>query len=290
VERVADTVLGGSSGMRETQTLAVRLGILATFFGIVMSLQGVSGMMTGGALDDSQIRGSIQDIVTALGAAFSSSIAGLSAAILAQVLGGFVRAEEDRVIEALHRIGTRYQGICRLAQRENDLKELNRQLVEHGEDIRRTSDQVVLASGRMDDTATRLIGVLDAPVRQLEAMADRLTTAMARQDEALRGLAEAAQVLAGLGPALAARDRETAAIIAGGLGELQRRLVGEFRAGYDVAAAERMEAAAERQYRLVAGMARSFLMASIAAGLTLVVVILAATGWGAHLVALAVGS
>ncbi|WP_188581669.1 hypothetical protein [Azorhizobium oxalatiphilum] len=285
VERVADMVLGGSHAIRDKQTLAIRLGILATFAGIVMSLQGVSGIMTGGALNDAQIRGSIQEIVSSLGAAFSSSIAGLSAAILFQILGGLVRTSENRIIEALYSLGTDYQGICRQMQVSEGLMALEQRLQEHNTEIRTTSADMVSATQSIQDTAARVAGFLAAPVQHLDLVADRLDTALQRQDAALAGLAQSAQAFTTLGTELAHAQQQTATLLAQTLTDLRQHLVQEFRSGYDSAAAARMQATAERQYVLVRSMARAFLVTMVLSGVTLMVVILAATGWGARIAA-----
>lgn len=284
VEQIGGQVLDGSMQLRDTQQLSVRLGILATFIGIMFSLQGVSALMTHDKLTEEALREAIKTVVTSLGFAFTSSIAGLAAAILFQVASGLLRARETDALLQLQALGSDYQSICRKAIDAADIAKFAT-YSERMVDAAKTTDESVSRIGR----SARLIeDGLDAPITSLREATDQLRATVGSHRDALASLSGATAALTEFGPTLATMQREAHERLLAALTEMADRLVREFRAGYDADAARRMEAAAERQYALVAATAKAFQRAAIILGTMFVITVLVATGWGERLFVFAV--
>ncbi len=270
VERVSEQVLGASSDIRDTQQLGVRLGILFTFFGLFLSLSSAGGIAGGSSVPDAQLGDAIQAIVSSLGGAFASSIAGLAAAVLLQLMGGSLRARETRVIDDLHTLAAQFQGICREAVRDDETLKLR----EHRDSIQRLSDDIDAGAKRVDQSVREMALVLDHPIDALRDHSRDLHTAIGTQRAAVDDLMRATATIAGLDLALAG--------FSGAVTQLTDRLVTEIRSGYgrdaEARLAARLDAAADRQLLLVETMARHFKWTMLFAGTTLVVVLLVASG------------
>ncbi len=212
VERVLGNVTAHSTGLRDAQQFGVRLGILATFIGIVGSLAGVGPIVRATNLDNSMIQESINLIVGSLGIAFSTSIAGLAAAILLQLMAWTMRSRENDLVELLERQAGRVQIVCRRASEDTPLGEdiaaLRSVLGEHVDFMRRQEKDMIAISSRFGDALSRTENTLAQPIAALEQSGRRLSDLLATQSAAITGL-----------------ERMTAAV-----GELETRVVAQFEA------------------------------------------------------------
>ncbi|WP_238122964.1 MULTISPECIES: hypothetical protein [unclassified Xanthobacter] len=284
-ERVSDQLLSGSAGIRDAQQLGVRLGILVTFVGIVASLQGVSGMMSGDVLGASDIRNSIRAVVLSLGLAFSSSIAGLSAAIVFQVIAGALRSAENRLVDTLYQVGSEYQAICRLAMRDDDLKKLEVSLKDHRQAILDTADDIRDGARVVEQATTHMGALLSGPAERMDEVSARLADAVRRQEAAAGALAQAADALGAFGASMAAAQQRFAETLLQAVKDLDGHLVGEFKAGRDATLAERMEASVDRQDAVTRRLGFWLLAVGLVAGAAALVAVASASGLGGRLLA-----
>lgn len=288
-ERVSDQLLSGSAGIRDAQQLGVRLGILVTFVGIVASLQGVSGMMSGDVLGASDIRNSIRAVVLSLGLAFSSSIAGLSAAIVFQIIAGALRAAENRLVDRMYQAGSAYQAICRLALRDDDLKKLEVSLKDHRRAILDTADDIRDGARVVEQATTHMGALLAGPAERMDEVSTRLADAVRRQEAAAGALAQAAEALGAFGGSMAAAQQRFAETLLRAVKDLDGHLVGEFKAGRDATLARRMEVAVERQNAMTRRLGRWMLALGLVVLIAALVAVVSVSGLGGRLLGLAGG-
>lgn len=273
VERVAEKVLGGSFGIRDAQQLGVRLGILFTFIGIVLSLSGVDVIMGDKQLGDAEIRGAIRNIVGSLGLAFVSSIAGLLASILLQVLGSGLRVRELALVEALQKIATTIQGFYVRAAAETDREQLETRIREHRDEIAAINHEVAsrgveIVNG-MKDFETHVRTPLDALRRQSEG----LTSAVDAQEKALAAMHDLATRVAVLQGDVVAAQEKAAVAVSRAIGVLTERLVAEVRSGFGATAqaeiVRHVEKASERHDRAMRNMTAFYGVGLLAVGLAI---------------------
>jgi methyl-accepting chemotaxis protein len=283
VERVADQVLGGTSGIRHSQQLGVRLGILGTFIGILLSLNGVGGVVGGGGVTQESIQDAIRAVVASLGVAFATSIAGLLSATLLQIMAGSLQRRESDVLERLHRLAADVQGICRVAARDGDQHELEATLREHRETINGFIKDLNIGADRVTRAVEAVTSSMDKPLEAIRRQGADLDAALHRQSDAIAHLSAIATTMRELEDAMAATQRQGMERFATVVEALTERLVAEIRTGYGRDAREGFEAlidrGADRQYQAVTAMARDFRWAMIFAGLALAIV-LATVGGG----------
>lgn len=310
VERVLGNVVGHSLSLREAQQFGVRLGILGTFVGIVFSLGNVGPIVQSAGLDNAAIQAAINSIVGSLGIAFSTSIAGLGASILLQLMAGNVRSRENELIEALERQAGRVQIVCRRASEDTPLGEdiaaLRSVLDEHTHFMRRQEKDMMAVSSRFGDALTRTENTLSGPIAALEQTGRRLGDLLATQSAAVGGLERMTAAVsdletrvAGHFEAAAARSAETqkAALLdmAQALRLVSTRLLEEIRGGWGADAREaietlvdrrladaatRLDEAAERQRRAMNRLAA--LLAAATAGSAAALLLLAGSASGVY--------
>ncbi len=202
VERVSGNVTNHALGLRDAQQMGVRLGILGTFIGIVGSLANVGPLMQAAGLQNTAIQNSIGTIVDSLGAAFATSIAGLAASIVLQVLAGIMRTEETNIIEALERVAGLVQIICRRASEDTplgaDISALRTVLGEHNVLIRSQGKEMEAVSSRFGDALARTENTLAQPIRALEDTGRQLTGVFERQKVQLQELERITTMVADL--------------------------------------------------------------------------------------------
>lgn len=308
VERVLGNVTGHSLSLREAQQFGVRLGILCTFVGIVFSLGNVGPIVQSAGLDNAAIQAAINSIVGSLGIAFATSIAGLGAAILLQLMAGIVRMRENELVEALERQAGRVQIVCRRASEDTPLGEdiaaLRSVLDEHTHFMRRQEKDMMAVSSRFGDALARTENTLSVPIAALEQTGRRLGDLLATQSAAVGGLERMTASVTDLETrvaahfeAAAARSAETqkAALLemAQALRLVSTRLVEEIRGGWGAEAREaietlvdrrladastRLDEAAERQRRAMNRLAA--LLAAATAGSAAALLLLAGSASG----------
>ena len=227
VERVLGSVTSSSSGLRDAQQFGVRLGILGTFVGIVFSLSHVGSIVNTGNLDNAVIQKSIHEIVRSLGIAFTTSIAGLTAAILLQLMSGSMRSRENDLVEVFERQAARVQAVCRRIMESVVLDEkiatLSRLLEDHSEKSAKIAGDVRAASTRFHDELARVENRQATSWQSLEQNGRRL-----------------AEVLDVQGRALASLERANGAI-----GEMERRVSTDFQAAFTLSAETQRSALAD---------------------------------------------
>ena len=273
VERIAEKVLGGSFGIRDAQQLGVRLGILWTFIGIVLSLSGVGTIMGPSTLGDAEIRAAIRNIVAALGLAFVSSIAGLLASILLQVLGSWLRAKELALIEQLQKLATSIQGIYARAVAKTDEENLAAEIAKHSADISSLNTGIADGARRLE-TALRDAGSLvQQPILALDRQAAMVTGAIAAQEKAFAAITELGDRVVAVQRTFVAAQEEGDRSVARSVDALALRLIAEVRSGFGDEARreieERIERSSERTERAMRALTRSFTLGMVIAGLAL---------------------
>lgn len=288
VERVAEKVLGGSFGVRDAQQLGVRLGILFTFIGIVLSLSGVDVIMGDKQLGDAAIRSAIRNIVGSLGLAFVSSIAGLLASILLQVLGSGLRVREMVLIEALQKIATTIQGFYIRATANTDRDAIADQIRLHRDDINSLNIDIATKGDRIANAMKDMAGLIEQPFAALRRQSDLLTITIAAQEKALTAVSELAGRVAALQSDVAAAQEKGAEGFARAVTALTERLVSEVHSGFGATAQQdivrHVEDAGARHDRALRNMTFLYglglVVVGVAIGVALVVFVIA-SGWRA---------
>lgn len=273
VERVAEKVLGGSFGIRDAQQLGVRLGILFTFIGIVLSLSGVDVIMGDKQLGDAEIRGAIRNIVGSLGLAFVSSIAGLLASILLQVLGSGLRVQELALVESLQKIATTIQGFYIRATADTDREQLETRIREHRDEIAAINHEVASKGDKIVNGMKDFEILVRTPLDALRRQSEGLTSAVDAQEKALAAMNDLAIRVAALQGDVAAAQEKAAVAISRAIGVLTERLVTEVRSGFGATAqaeiVRHVETANERQVRAMGNMTAFYGVGLLAVGLAI---------------------
>ncbi len=116
-------------------------------------------------LGDAEIRSAIRNIVGSLGLAFVSSIAGLWASILLQVLGSGLRVQEMTLIEDLQLIATTIQGFYIRATTNTDREDLAEQLRLHRADILSLDTDIATKGDRIANAVKDVAGMIERQSR-----------------------------------------------------------------------------------------------------------------------------
>lgn len=217
VERVAGTILHGSAGLRDAQQIGLRLGILGTFIGMSLALVDVTAILSETA-DATAGEAATASIITNLSVAFGTSIAGLVAAILLQIVGGGLREREIAVLRHLQELAARLQGLYRNAELGGslggDIDVLKEKLGELGKDLSSHRISVAGHAETMVDSTRDVARAFAAPLDGIRETGDRLSSLIAEQQEAI-GALSATSV---------------------GVAELQKQVSGHFERAIEIAA------------------------------------------------------
>ncbi len=100
-----------SNELASYQSLAVRLGILGTFVGLIFALNQVGDILPGA---DNVASGSLDDIVGSLAVAFGTSITGIVAAMIIVFLAGAMRGHELDLMRQFELLASHAQALCRV--------------------------------------------------------------------------------------------------------------------------------------------------------------------------------
>ena len=286
VERVADKVLDGSFGIRDAQQLGVRLGILFTFIGIVLSLSGVGVIMGEGKIGDAAIRGAIRDIVGSLGLAFVASIAGLLASILLQVLGSSLRVREMALIEDLQKIATTIQGFYIRATANTDRDTIADQIRLHRADINSLNIDIANKGDRIANAMKDMATLVEQPLANLGRQSDLLTITIAAQEKALSAVSDLAGRVAALQADVVAAQEKGAEGFARAVSALTEGLVEEVRSGFGATTKQdivrHVDEAGERQVRALHNMTFVYGVGLVVVGVAIGVAVVALAtvgGW-----------
>uniref|UniRef100_Q07JG1 Uncharacterized protein n=1 Tax=Rhodopseudomonas palustris (strain BisA53) TaxID=316055 RepID=Q07JG1_RHOP5 len=281
VDRVLGSVTIHSVGVREAQQLAVRLGILGTFVGIVYALSQAGQVVHSGELTTGAVQNSITLIVRSLGIAFATSIAGLLASIVLQFMASILRSRETDLIELLEREASRVQAVCRRASEDTplgvDIEALRSTLGEHVDFMRRQEKDLMVISSRFGDALGRTENTLAEPIAALEQTGRRLSELLGAQSEAVTGLERMTTAVGNIETQVAAHfeastakstevQREAMLKLADVLRASLGRMVEEIRTGWGresregfedlvdrrlAETARQIDVAADRQFRLM---------------------------------------
>lgn len=270
IDRVAEQVFGGSFGIRDAQQLGVRLGILFTFVGIILSLSNVNELMNSATLSEDQTREAIRAIVAALGLAFLSSVSGLTAAIMLQLLGSTLRAKEIALIESFQQIATVIQGIYARAAVKTDEQELVRTLEAHRTEIFSLDRSIAETSGRLANGLKDMGGLIQEPIDALRRQSETLASALGAQQQAMAAVADLSDRLVGLQVQAMAQQEASARNFAVAVTALTDRLVGEVRSGFGAEAqrnlGQQIDRVASRQEMGLLRLYRTLIFGVIFAG------------------------
>lgn len=235
VDRVLGDITSHAAGLRDAQQLAVRAGILCTFIGIVLALTQVGGVIGAGQLSEAAVQNSMNLIVSSLGLAFSTSIAGLAASILLQLMANAMRQAENKVIGELELQAARVQLVCRRVSEDTplgtDIAALRTVLADHTDFMRRQETDLIAISSRFGDALSRTEHVLAAPIAAMEQTGRRLTDLLAAQSEAVGSLERMTASVADLEERVAAHFEHSAQRGA----EIQQAALGRLAAAQDEA-------------------------------------------------------
>lgn len=228
----------GSAGVRVWQTMGMRIGILFTFVGLVRSLGQVQAIFidrAGEQVSDLPVSALVEPIglvVANLALAFGTSISGLLAAVLLQLIVGALRTREQAVEEELERVAGDAQAFCRRRVGDSPLDArmglLERALGAHEESIRHEAGRLDAASGELKATAADAAARLEAPIERMARDSDRLAGLLDRQAAALH----------------------SASTLAERLGSAEQRLATAFTSALAAGAAAQKETLAEHAERL----------------------------------------
>lgn len=193
VERVVPAVTSGSQRVRDAQTLGLRLGILGTFVGMSLALVDVTQIFSATA-DVGTSQNAIHAIIGKLSLAFGTSIAGLVAAILLQIVLGGLLAREDRTLTDLQELAADAQAVCRRCEIRSSIAREMRDLQEtvrgHRQDIESQAERVSREVERLADFAGSASVAFAAPLESLERSGRALGVLVDGQRQAAATLAE----------------------------------------------------------------------------------------------------
>ena len=138
--------------LRAPQTLAVRLGILGTFVGLLLALAQLGDFFSQASGDPT----AVTRLVRRLMVAFGTSIAGLLAAIVIQLLGEALAVRYERVqkliedtvgrIVTVLAVATAGTPLMRTAESlAEDMKDHKRELSDHSDNVQRASRRLIRA-------------------------------------------------------------------------------------------------------------------------------------------------
>lgn len=308
VERVVPVVTGGSQRLRDAQTLGLRLGILGTFVGMSLALVDVTQIFSATA-DVGTSQNAIHAIIGKLSVAFGTSIAGLVAAILLQIVLGGLLAREDDTLKDLQELAADAQGVCRRCEVRSsvgrEMRDLQETVRGHREDIESQAVRVSREVERLADFAGSASVAFAAPLESLErsgkalsALVDGQRQAAATLAEGLRASTEAetrlgaafeaaivragtaqGEALSGLADLIAARMTSLNAEIAAGFRIDDRFANAERMERAMTATIERLEHVAGRQDRLIRQFGRLGLAVTVFSALVALVMVAVALWW-----------
>lgn len=234
----AQRLYAGSAGVRVWQSLGLRVGILFTFVGLVLSLGQVQAIFIGRAgeqVSDLPVSALVEPIglvVANLALAFGTSVAGLLAAVLLQFVVSALSAREQAIEAEMERIAGDAQAFCRRRIGDSPLEArmglLEAALGKHEDSIRHEAGRLDAASREIGASAADAAARLEAPIARMARDSDALARLLERQAAAI----DAANTLA---------ER---------LGGAERRLATAFASALEAGAAAQKEALAEHAQRL----------------------------------------
>lgn len=320
VDRVLGNVTAQSLGLRDAQQLGVRLGILGTFCGIVVALSHVGSIVHSDTIDNAVIQQAINLIVRNLGVAFATSIAGLSASILVQLMAWSMRSRENDIVEALERTASRVQVVCRRASEDTplgaDITALRSVLEDHTQLMRRQEKDLIAVSSRFGDALLRTENVLAQPIAALETTGQRLEGLLGAQSAAIGSLERMTGSVKELEERVAGHFEASATQSAEAQRQALQRVADVVKLSFDTVTAEirtgwgqqslksfesiverhlsdtatRLDAVADRQLRASLAIARNLALAMILAAASLLVVVGETSGLFAAIAALVFGT
>ena len=198
-------ILTWSSRVMSFQSIAVRGGVLGTFFGLIAALTSLPEILGQGANPtNGQNADRLGELVQSLSLAFGTSIAGLIAAIIIALLANAMRSDELKLVTAQERIASLVQGLCKNNLGDDDgiaktAKELQRQLTANREDLIATRDAMQDRTQDLKDAAENLSATTKGPadhlvghVSDLSALLERLRSTLQETTE-LAGRVSAAE-------------------------------------------------------------------------------------------------
>jgi hypothetical protein len=178
----------GSWDLRNWQTTAIRLGILFTFVGLFFALQRVLPILQGADVATAALTG----VVTDLALAFGTSIAGLLAALLLQIVAGDVVKSEAALIAALESAILEIQALYSEAiDREPAIASMNHlrgMIDEHRKDLSNTVLNIDKASQGIAAALRAQEERFESRLAELAKGRDALTALAAEQNAHLNGL------------------------------------------------------------------------------------------------------
>lgn len=223
VSRVDLQIGVGSRSVRGFQTIAIRLGILGTFIGLIAALVEVQQLFLFRATAwqpegppvqlVERINELVGLVVRDLALAFGTSIAGLTAAIILQFLANVVRSHEADIVEQLQRLASEGQTLARKGMEDsslgNDIEALRGLLKEHKDRLYASSDQIRASTDRMNQVAGNIADEMEDPLAKLGARSKQLADVLTRQSESLTAAASVAERIQELNESMASTMTET---------------------------------------------------------------------------------
>lgn len=223
IDRVAGRVTAGTSQLRDAQQIGLRLGILGTFFGMALALLQLNGVFSEDASTETS-RVAIETIIEQLYLAFGTSIAGLVAAILLQIVAWGLRSREEAVLDLFQDVAVSIQNIYRSTEMGQsigvNMDLLKDEIGEHRRDM--ASHKFIIGdyTNAMGNATKEASQVFEKPLDAIRQTGERLSTLLAEQDGAIKSLAETTRSVTSLQSQVAGHF-ETALTHAG---ELQREV------------------------------------------------------------------
>lgn len=172
--------------------LLVLLGMLGTFLGMVVTLNG-TGIALQNAVDAAAIRASLVAPVKGLGLAFGTSVAGVAASAMLGLMSALARRERQRTAQQLDAcIATTLRGFSQVHQREESLRLLRSQADAMPAVVAQLQQLVAQVTRQGETLQDRLVG----SQQQFHAEAQRAYTGLAESvDRSLKAsLADSARV------------------------------------------------------------------------------------------------
>jgi methyl-accepting chemotaxis protein len=169
----------GTRSLKSWQLVAIRLGILGTFAGLLVILGGLAGKLAkqGGLNDPKELFSLVESMTDQLSLAFGTSVAGLGAALFLQVeLELVIKRAEARIARNLEVAVIEVQGACSRGTLSTSLLHgvdaLNKSINRHAEQI--SSQRESLRKG-MDDLKAEIGEERKGIASRLEALSQLIS-------------------------------------------------------------------------------------------------------------------
>lgn len=160
--------------------LLVLLGMLGTFLGMVVTLDG-TGQALQGATDLQSIRASLSAPVKGLGLAFGTSVAGVAASAMLGLMAALCRRERLLAVQQLDlRIATSLHGFSQAHRRDESFRLLQQQAQAMPALVAQLQETVAEMARQQQALHERLAGGQDHFHRQAEAAYTGLATSVGR--------------------------------------------------------------------------------------------------------------